>query len=95
MASQSSKPSGWVSRILIALIWCYRYTLRGLLGNQCRFYPSCSEYALQAITHHGALKGSYLGAHRICRCHPWSAGGHDPVPQLSTDATDKAMTHND
>ncbi len=86
MASQSSKPSGWAARVLIAFIWLYRATLRGVMGNQCRFYPSCSEYALQAITHHGALRGFSLGAQRICRCHPWSAGGLDPVPEVPAHA---------
>ena len=84
MASQSSKPSGWASRVLIALVWCYRFTLRGLVGNQCRFQPSCSEYAIQAITHHGAIKGFGLSAHRICRCHPWSEGGFDPIPSAKS-----------
>ncbi|HEU4484574.1 MAG TPA: membrane protein insertion efficiency factor YidD [Povalibacter sp.] len=60
----------------------YRYLISPMLGPNCRFYPSCSCYAEEAIDVHGALKGSYLAARRILRCHPWHAGGFDPVPPL-------------
>lgn len=66
--------------VLLALIRCYQFLLSPWLGNQCRFYPTCSEYAQQAITLHGSLKGSWLAGRRLCRCHPWHAGGFDPVP---------------
>ena len=58
----------------------YQYTLRPVLGANCRFSPSCSDYALQALRAHGAMRGSGLAAWRVLRCNPWCAGGHDPVP---------------
>lgn len=69
-----------MARCLIGLIKAYRLVLSPWLGSSCRFTPTCSAYALQAVQDHGALGGSYLGASRVLRCHPWCAGGHDPVP---------------
>jgi putative membrane protein insertion efficiency factor len=66
---------------LIALLWAYRLVISPLYGQVCRFHPSCSAYALEAIRLHGALAGCYLAARRLLRCHPWSAGGYDPVPE--------------
>jgi len=66
--------------LLKALLRGYRYLISPLLGPSCRFYPSCSCYAEEAIEQHGALKGCYLTARRLLRCHPWHAGGYDPVP---------------
>lgn len=66
--------------VLLKLITLYQLTLSLLIGQQCRFYPSCSQYTKEAIEHHGVLKGINLGARRICHCHPWHAGGYDPVP---------------
>jgi putative membrane protein insertion efficiency factor len=66
--------------ILLALITVYQYVVRPLLGANCRFYPSCSEYAREAIARHGAARGSLLAVRRIGRCHPWHDGGYDPVP---------------
>lgn len=63
-----------------ALILVYRWTLSPLLGPRCRFYPSCSAYALEAVDSHGALRGLWLALRRIGRCHPWHPGGYDPVP---------------
>ena len=68
-------------RTLIALVQIYRFAFKPWLGNACRFEPSCSAYALQALQRHGAAAGAMLIAARLTRCHPWCAGGHDPVPQ--------------
>jgi putative membrane protein insertion efficiency factor len=62
------------------LIRSYQWCISPLLGPRCRFYPSCSEYALQAVTAHGLLRGAALAVRRIARCHPWHEGGLDPVP---------------
>jgi putative membrane protein insertion efficiency factor len=66
--------------LLIGLIQLYRWFVSPLLGPNCRFYPTCSSYAQQALARHGAARGSWLAARRICRCHPWNPGGYDPVP---------------
>ena len=68
-------------RLLIALVRGYRLLLSPWLGSACRFEPTCSVYALQALERHGAGWGSYLTAARLVRCQPWCAGGHDPVPE--------------
>ncbi len=72
---------------LRGVVQTYRYTLRGVIGANCRFEPSCSEYALEALACHGALTGSALSARRILRCNPWNDGGFDPVPPPSRERT--------
>lgn len=67
-------------RLLIFLITCYKTLLSPFLGNNCRFYPSCSSYAQEAIATHGVIKGSDLALRRLGKCHPWHEGGVDPVP---------------
>jgi len=67
-------------RVLITLIRLYQVALSPFIGNQCRFTPTCSHYAREAVEKHGALKGSWLALRRIGRCHPLHPGGHDPVP---------------
>jgi putative membrane protein insertion efficiency factor len=68
-------------RAIIYLIRGYRYLLSPLLGQNCRFYPSCSHYTEQAVERFGLMKGGYLATKRVCRCHPWNAGGVDEVPE--------------
>ena len=68
-------------RTLVALVRAYRFALKPWLGNACRFEPSCSAYALEALERHGALSGSALSAARLARCHPWCHGGFDRVPE--------------
>lgn len=65
---------------LLLLLRAYRLLVSPLLGANCRFYPSCSQYASEAIERHGALHGSWLAVKRVGRCHPWHPGGFDPVP---------------
>jgi len=69
-----------LGKLIIRLITLYQHSLSLLIGNQCRFYPSCSHYTQEAIEHHGTAKGSLLSLRRICSCHPWNEGGLDPVP---------------
>lgn len=68
------------AKLLILLINFYRYGISPLIPPRCRYTPTCSQYALQAVQKYGALKGGWLAAKRIGRCHPWGGHGHDPVP---------------
>lgn len=69
-----------MKHVLIFLIKAYQYLLSPWVGNNCRFSPTCSHYACQALEKYGALHGVWLAALRLLRCHPWHAGGHDPLP---------------
>jgi putative membrane protein insertion efficiency factor len=66
--------------ILLLCLRAYQYALRPMLGANCRFYPSCSDYAREAIVRHGSLRGAWLAMRRVARCHPYHPGGYDPVP---------------
>jgi putative membrane protein insertion efficiency factor len=68
------------SGLAIGAVRLYQWTLRPLIGANCRFHPSCSDYAVEALRRHGAVRGGALAVWRILRCNPWSAGGYDPVP---------------
>lgn len=68
---------------LRALITIYQYTFSAITGPHCRYHPTCSAYAKQAIETHGALRGTWMAVRRIGRCHPWGGCGHDPVPPAS------------
>ncbi|MBL0900623.1 MAG: membrane protein insertion efficiency factor YidD [Reyranella sp.] len=73
-----------MSLALRGAIRLYQLTFAYFFVGACRYEPSCSAYAAEAVTTHGALKGSWLAAHRLCRCGPWGAGGYDPVPSLGS-----------
>jgi uncharacterized protein len=74
----------WVTRLAIAGVDAYRLTLSPILGSRCRFAPTCSDYARQALVTHGAIRGSWLAARRLLRCHPFHPGGFDPPPPART-----------
>jgi hypothetical protein len=75
------KRPGVVALALIGLLRAYQLTLSALIGRRCRYLPTCSEYAMEAMRRHGAWRGFWLGAGRVCRCHPWGGDGFDPVPE--------------
>jgi putative membrane protein insertion efficiency factor len=81
-----------IQKLLILLVKGYRFILSPWLGSSCRFTPTCSAYALEALESHGAAKGSYLTLRRLSRCHPWCAGGHDVVPQPLGAKTSSSST---
>lgn len=66
--------------LLIAFLRGYRLVISPLYGQVCRYHPTCSAYALEAITVHGSIKGTWFAVRRVVRCHPWALGGYDPVP---------------
>jgi putative membrane protein insertion efficiency factor len=74
----------WFAATCVSVIRGYQFLISPLLGNNCRFYPSCSCYALESVENHGVIKGGYLSLRRLIKCHPFHAGGYDPVPQPDT-----------
>lgn len=79
--AKTTQAYSWLQIVLIKALRFYQILLRPAFGNRCRFLPTCSEYALEAIQCHGCGKGLYLTAHRLCRCNPCMEGGYDPVPR--------------
>lgn len=75
------------AHLLSGFVLLYRYTLSPFVGRHCRYLPTCSEYALEALSKHGALKGSGLTIRRLARCHPWGGSGLDPVPEPHSHST--------
>lgn len=69
--------------LILLLLRGYRYLISPLLGQQCRFYPTCSSYSIEAVERYGTARGVWLATRRICKCHPWHEGGFDPVPEIS------------
>ena len=84
--SRQGSASGTISKTLMkAPVIAYRWTLKPLIGNECRHLPSCSEYALEAIDKNGPWRGGWLSLSRLCRCHPWGTSGFDPPPDISRE----------
>ena len=71
---------------LRGLVWIYRYAISPLIGANCRYQPTCSAYAEEALRKHGVFKGGWLALKRIGRCHPWGDSGYDPVPEVNGDS---------
>lgn len=80
--------------LLLLLVRAYQLCISPFLGPRCRFYPTCSNYAIEAIAKHGALKGCILAARRLGKCHPWHPGGIDPVPEAACDARHPCQHHH-
>ncbi|QSP95566.1 membrane protein insertion efficiency factor YidD [Marinobacter salinisoli] len=74
-------------KLLLLPIRFYQYAISPMMASHCRHYPTCSQYAVDAITHHGPVKGLVLAGKRLLRCHPWAAGGYDPVPGTNPDSS--------
>jgi hypothetical protein len=79
--------------LLILLVRVYQWTLRPFIGAHCRFEPSCSHYAVEALQRHGAARGSLLATKRVLRCNPWNPGGYDAVPEPRCRCSAKATAH--
>jgi putative membrane protein insertion efficiency factor len=83
-----------LTRGLVALIRGYQVAISPLLPPACRYYPTCSQYTLEAVRRYGAIRGGWLGIRRLCRCHPWHPGGYDPVPDLPGSAPEENGRHS-
>jgi len=83
-----------MNRLLVWLVRGYQLLVSPMLGQNCRFYPTCSNYAIEALRTHGAARGGWLAARRVCRCHPWNPGGVDLVPPARQDSPPAACGCN-
>ena len=96
---QDASGSGPVSRIMAwpfkALVHIYRWTISPILPASCRYAPSCSEYALEALTQHGIVSGGWFTLKRLARCHPWGGSGYDPVPGTDPEHDSKCHHNHD
>lgn len=90
-----TRKAGPVARVLLVPVNFYRRWISPVLPPSCRFEPSCSAYAVEALTTHGALRGSWLTVRRLLRCGPWHPGGYDPVPPRNTDLDEPAPAGTD
>lgn len=81
-----------MKHVLVALLRVYRFAISPMYGQVCRYHPSCSAYALEAVQVHGSVRGSWLAVRRLGRCHPWAAGGLDPVPPRRRRSPSDAVT---
>ncbi|MBL3823564.1 MULTISPECIES: membrane protein insertion efficiency factor YidD [unclassified Marinobacter] len=79
-------------KLLLLPIRFYQYAISPLMASHCRHYPTCSQYAVEAISYHGALKGLFLAIRRLLRCHPWAEGGYDPVPGTTDPRIQETVT---
>jgi len=77
-------------RILVTLIRAYQWLLSPFLGQNCRYHPSCSHYAVEAVERHGPVRGTWMALRRVGRCHPWHEGGYDPVPPAAPSTLTEA-----
>ena len=84
-----------MKHLLIGLLKLYRLLVSPLYGDVCRYHPSCSAYALRAVSVHGAVRGSWLATRRLLRCHPWAPGGYDPVPGTPEFAEEQRVQAGD
>lgn len=75
-------------RCVRGLLKAYKWTLSPLIGQQCRYQPTCSEYTAEALIKHGPWRGTILGVRRVCSCHPWGGSGYDPVPPVTDKKND-------
>jgi putative membrane protein insertion efficiency factor len=83
-----------MKHILIFLVKCYQLLLSPLFSGSCRFYPSCSNYSIQALKNRGAIEGTYLSVKRVIRCNPYCEGGYDPVPHKEHKCNDQERTES-
>lgn len=83
-----------IARAMVALLKIYQWTISPFLGSNCRFYPTCSQYAIEAIRERGAIYGVWLTLRRLVKCHPYHQGGHDPVPEKPQHAAGQPPTQS-